>query len=423
MAEREDLVVRREFEERGAEIDVGDAARERDRLHHRYVGDERGAEPFLGEFLIGRDADQRDHVVQRRTAPDLGERRCECAVADEIDRDDLGRRQRVECAGQPSSAPTTSSRPGGSSSGSMRRASSSVGMPHAPTLMSATAIAATSVPTSRHGAVLPRSTTNRAPPPSRASTHARPPCSAACSATSASPRPGAPVAVVGDRPRTMEPLEDGGAFLLCETGARVLHRDPQGNRRGRSARSRSRRRRSDRRCRAGWRGCVRRGPCRERTAPGPTTRRARARLPVRGLRKTEPVNSAGATVSSVSSAAPRSKREISSKSRTSRSKCRTWLRNTSTACRVRSSLRRSITSTAADIAVKGVRSSCVTSDANRVSRSTRCWSVSAMSLNEVASGARSASPGACNRVSRWPSAICAAPAANPRSGRNTCRLA
>ena len=83
------------------------------------------------------------------------------------------------------------------------------------------------------------------------------------------------------------------------------------------------------------------------------------------------------------------------------SKRRTWPTTTSRACWVRSgsSPRRPLmTSAAAARAVIGERSSWLTSEAKRASRSMRACTASAMSLNELASRSRSGSPSRATRV-------------------------
>ena len=103
-------------------------------------------------------------------------------------------------------------------------------------------------------------------------------------------------------------------------------------------------------------------------------------------RRTRPDRASRAT----SVVEPALKREISSRSSTSRSNRSVWRRRMSSAGRASSSTRRSSTSIAARIAVSGVRSSWLTSDAKRASRSMRSWRASTMSLKEWTKGARSA---------------------------------
>ena len=59
-------------------------------------------------------------------------------------------------------------------------------------------------------------------------------------------------------------------------------------------------------------------------------------------------------------------------------------------------------STEADKVISGERSSWLTSEANLASRSSRIWSADAMSLNDLASRARSSSPRTFMRSDRWP---------------------
>ena len=122
---------------------------------------------------------------------------------------------------------------------------------------------------------------------------------------------------------------------------------------------------------------------------------------------------------------PASTREISRRSSTIWSKRWTWLTTTSRAfCdRSGSSLRRpSSTSTAADRAVMGERSSWLTSEAKRASRSMRLWTASAMSLNELTSRSRSGSGSGSSRVSKSPDASSLAAPATRESGRSSRRL-
>ena len=74
-------------------------------------------------------------------------------------------------------------------------------------------------------------------------------------------------------------------------------------------------------------------------------------------------------------------------------------------------------------AVSGVRSSWLTSDAKRASRSMRCCSETAISLNDRTMGSRSASPSSSSRVSRRPPAMSTAAADTRSSGRSSRRLA
>ncbi len=107
------------------------------------------------------------------------------------------------------------------------------------------------------------------------------------------------------------------------------------------------------------------------------------------------------------------------------SKRRTWLTTTSSACCVRSGMssrRASSTSTAAVSAVIGDRSSWLTSEANRASRSIRVCTASAISLNDPASRSRSGSDSGARRVSRPPEAISSAASATWLSGRSSRRL-
>ena len=92
--------------------------------------------------------------------------------------------------------------------------------------------------------------------------------------------------------------------------------------------------------------------------------------------------------------APASKRLISSRSSTRPWKRLTSLVSRSSAAWARSgssSRRASITSTDADSVISGERSSWLTSEAKRASRSMRSCSAEAMSLNELASTPRSGS--------------------------------
>jgi hypothetical protein len=83
----------------------------------------------------------------------------------------------------------------------------------------------------------------------------------------------------------------------------------------------------------------------------------------------------------------------------------------------------SSTSIEAASVMSGDRSSWLTLDANRASRSIRSSSTSAISLNDAASGARSTSSLASTRVSNRPVAMAWAASLMPRSGRSTRRAA
>ena len=137
-------------------------------------------------------------------------------------------------------------------------------------------------------------------------------------------------------------------------------------------------------------------------------------------------HSATMSTSSVcSSVAPASMRESSRRSMTMASKRRTWPTTTSSACCVRSgsSPRRPwMTSAAAAKAVIGERSSWLTSEAKRASRSMRAWTASAMSLNELTSRSRSGSPSRATRVLRSPAAISPAASVIRPSGWTRRRL-
>ena len=130
-------------------------------------------------------------------------------------------------------------------------------------------------------------------------------------------------------------------------------------------------------------------------------------------------SSAGLTSSSDSSADPASNREISSRSSTMRrNRCR------SPSSRVRARRARGVSSalwvsstlTEADRVVRGERSSWLTSDVNRASRSIRFWRLAAIRLNEVARSRRSGSPPVSTRVSSWPPAIETAASEIPARG-------
>ena len=107
------------------------------------------------------------------------------------------------------------------------------------------------------------------------------------------------------------------------------------------------------------------------------------------------------------------------------SKRRIWLTTTSSACWVRSGMssrRASSTSTAAARAVIGERSSWLTSEAKRASRSIRVCTASAISLNEPANRSRSGSDSGARRVSSPPEAMSSAASATWLSGRSSRRL-
>ena len=111
-------------------------------------------------------------------------------------------------------------------------------------------------------------------------------------------------------------------------------------------------------------------------------------------------------LSSSRRAVPTSKREISSRSSTSCLKRSRSLDSRSTAVCARSGsssdARLEHGSTEAVNVISGERSSWLTSDAKRASRSTRSCSAPAISLNDAASDARSRSAGGTRRVSRLP---------------------
>ena len=73
--------------------------------------------------------------------------------------------------------------------------------------------------------------------------------------------------------------------------------------------------------------------------------------------------------------------------------------------------------------MRGERSSWLTSDANRASRSMRSCRAWAMSLNEAEIGRRSGSSLVSSRVSRRPAASAMAAVDTPVSGRRARRLA
>ena len=107
------------------------------------------------------------------------------------------------------------------------------------------------------------------------------------------------------------------------------------------------------------------------------------------------------------------------------SKRRIWLTTMSRACCVRSGMssrRASSTSTAAARAVIGERSSWLTSEAKRASRSIRVCTASAISLNEPANRSRSGSDSGASRVSSPPEAMSSAASATWLSGRSSRRL-
>ena len=84
----------------------------------------------------------------------------------------------------------------------------------------------------------------------------------------------------------------------------------------------------------------------------------------------------------------------------------------------------SSTSKEAAIVVSGDRSSWLTSEVKRASRSIRSWSWSTIRLKELANAARSGSPvPAGSRVSSWPPAMATAARETPVSGRSDRALA
>ena len=102
--------------------------------------------------------------------------------------------------------------------------------------------------------------------------------------------------------------------------------------------------------------------------------------------------------------------------------CSTWPPSTSTANAVRSvSSPRCARLTADAIAVRGVRSSWLTSEVNRCSRAMRCSSDVAISLKEDATGARSTSWPTSNRRVRSPALMARAATATSANGRMTRR--
>ena len=131
------------------------------------------------------------------------------------------------------------------------------------------------------------------------------------------------------------------------------------------------------------------------------------------------------TLSRLFSLAPASSRESSSKSTTVRSKRLTCDARMSIASLFRSenSARfKTSTSTEATRAVTGERNSWLTSLAKRCSRSMRCCTASAISLNEVTSLSRSGSFSISSRVSSPPVAMSSAAPVTRKRGRNTFRL-
>ena len=232
-----------------------------------------------------------------------------------------------------------------------------------------------------------RRTTKRAPPPGRSSTHASPPRAVACSATSARPRP-VPIrwraalprakrskiraALARARRRARRPRRRSSTSACHRCGSIVIRVGPPpwcvafSSRlpriRSKRTRSTSARSRSARRCDL------------DRQVAVAVTLRRPGRTGRRGRRS-----------SGWRSVAPASMRDSSSRSITIASKRRTWPTTTSSACWVRSgssSRRASSTSTAAARAVIGERSSWLTSEAKRGSRSIRSCTASAISLNE-----------------------------------------
>ena len=124
--------------------------------------------------------------------------------------------------------------------------------------------------------------------------------------------------------------------------------------------------------------------------------------------------------------APASNRLISRRSSTRLRNRATSLTRRSRAAWARSGMssrRACITSTDADSVINGDRSSWLTSEAKRASRSTRCCSADAMSLNEVASTPRSGSSVGVSRVSRCPPAIALAASEASATGRTARRAA
>ena len=218
-----------------------------------------------------------------------------------------------------------------------------------------------------------------------------------------------------------EAVEDEVAVLGRDPGPGVLDRDLDAAVRcGRRSR-RSRRRRTSRRCPAGWRSPARGGACRR----GPPARRGRA-PPRSGTSRSVDASTAwctsstGLTSSSERRATPASKREISSRSSTS---C--WKRAMSAAMRSTAACAdssgissRRVASTSIDAArvMSGERSSWLTSDAKRPSRSIRSSSAWAMWLNDVTSASRSGSSPPSSRVSSRPPAMASAATPDVRQG-------
>ncbi len=137
-------------------------------------------------------------------------------------------------------------------------------------------------------------------------------------------------------------------------------------------------------------------------------------------------NSPRFTGSSSTPSTPASARASSSSSETRRSNRCTSAPNNSSGSRMRagrSAARDSSTSADAARVVSGDRSSWLTSDANRASRSKRCWSASTMRLKDPANGSRSASPRTSRRCLRSPAAMADAVVLTSRSGASTRRAA
>ena len=250
-------------------------------------------------------------------------------------------------------------------------------------------------------------TTKRAPPPGRSSTHASPPRARGVLGDERQAEPGADP--VPGRAAAGEALEDPRPLAGGDAGPGVLDRHQHGSLppAGSIDDPQSARRRGAWRSRAGWRGSARTAPGRRsastRAAPAVDVDRQVAvavavRRPGRTARRGRP-----------SSVCSRWRRRRSATARAGRSPCRRTgapgSTTTSSACCVRSgrsSRRASSTSTAADRAVIGERSSWLTSDAKRASRSIRACTASAMSLNESARRSRSGSLSGSSRVSRPP---------------------
>ena len=168
-----------------------------------------------------------------------------------------------------------------------------------------------------------------------------------------------------------------------------------------------------------------------RLSPRMATRAAMSshRISVRGRLLTDTaclMNSKSDSGSRTRRIAPASNREISNKSST-----KPWNRATSldskssAACdRSGSSSRRdSRTCTDAAKVIRGLRSSWLTSEVNRASRSTRSCSVVTMSLNAEVRACMSGSSVGSRRVSSRPSAIARAACAALASGRTARREA